>query len=681
MDDVENPRRWPRWVAAMAVVVSACVVWSWASTDAVPEKAGVATAPSAGAAALPALAAPIEVARREALPVEPAAPEAAGQPATTTTVGAVPGVRFHGTLELRDAADVRLPPPDGELGLIALTPFEEDDAVAPRHVIAVRAGAFDAVVPTATPAAGLFLVERVIVAGRVAWLEETQFSANAAPHAMVARFARPTTLRVTDAATGALLDDVFVVAPKEVYERPGPDRCAPEELIVRGVASPVELELPDPRRDREFRWFLSIVVGSPDHAAAIVDLDLTKGGERLVPLRRGATITVAVEPWRLPPRDPAEGPLVLRPPQPYVRLRHITEFDTAESDAERNVTITHWGIAVEARPDREGRVRFEGVTPGPCTVSVELGDWRAREPALAFEQFELAAGEERAVTLRLPELPALPVAAALAGIVEVPPEWDDLPWALEIRGLRDDDPRRLRLGRTELEPVSGSVGRHRFRIDAVTPGAWIARFTAIEQQQVFEQPVGGRSDLLLVVGPPVSERIELRDADTREPVDVGVVGLWPLRLDPRIHQWWLVEATYDGATRGYLARVPPGAYELSFDDWRYAEPVVPIEVAPDRPVAPLDLERNGGLRIRLRVAGTVLPSGEIVQRVHLAWPDGRGAGTRCYYEPEHVRLVPTRHGACTLTFTPPPGCRAPPERALTLRAGEFVEVDLEFERE
>ena len=668
-------------VAGVALALGVWALLANPSSDGRPVNAGTATKSPEDAAAIPALAPTVEVARQEALPVEPPAPEAAGQAATTTATVAAAGARFHGTLVLRDAEDVQLPPPDGELGLIALTPGEQDVAAAQRHVIPVHAGVFDAVLPDARPLAERFLVERVIVDGRVAWLEEMLFAADAAPHALVARLARPTTLRVTDAATGALLDDVFVVAPKEVFARPDPDRCAPEELIVRSAASPVALELPDPRREAVLSWLLRVVVGAPGHASAVVDLDLTKGGERLVPLPRGATVTVALEPWRLPPRDPAEGALVLRPPQPYVRLRHITEFDAAESHAARCITITRWMTAAEARPDGDGRVRFDGVTPGPCTVSVELGDWLAREPALAFEQFELAAGEERAVTLRLPELPALPVAASLAGIVEVPPEWDDLPWALEIRGLRDDDPRRLRLGRTELEPVPGSAGRFRFRIAAVTPGAWIARFIAIEQQQVFEQPVGGRSDLRLEVGPPVSARIEFRDAATREPVDVGMVHLQPRRLDPRINLWSLAEAKYDAATRAYLVRLPPGAYELSFEDWRYAEPATQIVFAPGRPVAPFDLERNGGLRIRLRVAGTVLPNSDVVQRARLTWADGQGAGLRCYYEPEHVRIVPSRLGACTLTIAPPPGCRAAPDRAFTLRAGEFVEVDLEFERE
>jgi hypothetical protein len=266
-------------------------------------------------------------------------------------------------------------------------------------------------------------------------------------------------------------------------------------------------------------------------------------------------------------------------------------------------------------------------------------------------------------------------------MVEVSPDWDDLPWALEIRGMRDDDPRRLRLSRSELEAVAGAAGRWRFRIDAVTPGEWIARFTVIEQQQVFEQPEGGRDDLLLAVGKPVAARFELRDAATRELVDVGDVTLRPVALDARINQWSMLDTEHDLATRSYAARLAPGDYELSFEDWRYAEPKAPISVAAERPIAAVDLSRNGGLRVRLRVGDTVLPTSEVVERVRLVWPDGRGAARRFHYERERVRIVPSRLGSCTLTIDPPPGCLAPPARSIEIEEGEFVEVDVVLERE
>ncbi|MBL8839999.1 MAG: hypothetical protein JNL90_00540 [Planctomycetes bacterium] len=673
---------------AIAALLVALLAWAYFSDPPplVPPPLGGAAGATAGSRAGPLadraaveLAEPAGASRREER--RALAPEAATDPtaAAAAEPRAVGDARFHGTLEMRDADDRPLPPPDATLGVVAVADTEGDSS--PPRLVEVRAGAFDALLPIAARYYVASVQTGGQSGGQCAWLETPLLEASAAPHALIARLARATTLRVTDAGSGALLQEVFVTAPEGPFDRPSPDQCEPDQLIVRSAPSPLVLPLPDPRREPTLLWRRDVVVGAPDHASVRIDLDLKNGGERLVPLERGATVTVAVEPWRLPPSDPAEGVLVARPLRPTVRLRHVDALDPARPESEHLVTITHWAIDAEARPDPRGRVRFEGVKPGSVTVSVELSDWRAEEPALSFAQFELAAGEERAVTLRMPELATPLRAAPLAGIVQIDPAWDDLPWALEIRRASDDDPRRLTLSRGELELEHGSAGRWRFRIPAVTPGTWIARVAAIERQFVFEQPPSGRSDLLLVVGPPVEARLELRDAATREPIELEGVHLQVVRPDPQIREWRSIDARWNAATRRYHARVPRDRYALSIADWRYGEPRGEFDLTAEKPSVAFDLERNGGLRVRLRVGETVLPTSEAADRARLAWSDGRGAATRYYYEPEHVRIVPSRYGTATLTLRPPPGCKAPPDREVELRAGEFVEVDVVFERE
>lgn len=672
-------------VGAIAALLVALLAWAYFSgpPSLVPPRldgdAGAAAGSRAGPLADRAaaeLAEPAGASRREERPEQsPAGAAASG----TSAEPLATAIRFHGTLELRDADDRPLPPPDATLGVLAVA--ETEGASIPPRLVAVHAGAFDALLPVAAR----YYVASVQMgepsAGQSAWLETPLLEASAAPHALIARLARPTTLRVTDAGSGALLEDVFVTAPSGPFDRPSPDQCAPDQQIVRSTPAPLVLPLPDPRREPTLLWRRDVVVGAPGYASVRIELDLRRGGERLVPLERGATVVVAVEPWRLPPSDPAEGVLVARPLRPSVRLRHVDALDRSRPESEHLVAITHWAIDAEAYPDPRGHVRFEGVKPGTVTVSVELSDWRAEEPALSFAQFELAAGEERGVTLRMPELATPLRAAPLAGIVQIDPAWDDLPWELEIRRASDEDPRRLTLTRRELEREPGDAGRWRFRIPAVTPGTWIARVAAIEQQFVFEQPPSGRADLLLLVGPPVEARLELRDAATRAPIELEEVQLQVARADPQIQEWRSIDARWHSETRSYHARVPRGRYELSIGDWRYGEPRAEFELTAEKPAVAFDLERNGGLRVRLRVGETVLPASDAVQRVRLAWADGQGAAMRYYYEPEHVRLVPSRYGTATLAIRPPPGCKAPPDRDVELRAGEFVEVDLAFERE
>jgi len=656
---------------ALLVALGAWLWWSGGDGPSLaPAKNGTTRATRADEPLPDPVAAAVPDRQRETTPVEP---DAADADATPPAASLLPdgSFLFEGTFALKSPDGAVDPTASGELLVRPLLDGDEPPLVP----VAIERGRFAAAVPRAER----YHLARIVAAGLPAFAEETIVAAAKTPFAVVGLRPRPTTLVVNDARSGAPLTDVALIAPREPFARPKPEQCRPGELLLDHQPSPFSLPLHEIARDgplpRQVRW----LVTAPGHGFAQVDLDLAIGGERIVTLDLGATLAAVVEPWKPVVADAATGPLVRPPARATVRLRHVDPLAPELSAVEKLTRITQWVIDAEAEPDADGRVRFEGVAPGLCTVSVEVGSWMEEAPALCFESVELAAGESREVTLRPPPIEASGRAAPLAGFVVVPPAWDDRPWALELRSARRDEERVLLIPRAKLERTEGAPGRWRFRVDAATPGPYVARFTELEVQLLFVQPPGGRDDVVLSVAPPVAGRIELHDAATRERIDAGELTVRPADLDPAIGQWRNVALAWDAATRAYPFRLAIGRYELGLDDWRWAEPVAPLAVDPLQPNVAFALERNHGVRVRLRTGATVLPLSEMVERVRLRSPDPDRFGVRYYYEPEWVRIVPRWTGATIVTIDAPDRCVAVPEKTIELQRGEWTELDVAFE--
>src|SRR5262249_12397900 len=79
---------------------------------------------------------------------------------------------------------------------------------------------------------------------------------------------------------------------------------------------------------------------------------------------------------------------------------------------------------------------------------------------------------------------------------------------------------------------------------------------------------GGSEGVVIEVPPPAATTIVLRDARTRDPLDVGTLELSPDRT-PDINQWRSLRFEFDPGAKGYVVRAAAGSYDLDATGFRY----------------------------------------------------------------------------------------------------------------
>lgn len=336
------------------------------------------------------------------------------------------------------------------------------------------------------------------------------------------------TLSIRDADTRAHLKDVELhCVPTSfmgIWRQPGMD--FPYQFIGEELASPLvmmgghEPEEPEdrvaglalyPKAGESMRFLefesnirvqskrgILLYARAPGYAWGSIVLDFSTGADRELLLGPSAGVDVQLENVQLPK---------------YEALEEVAVLSVYRHDEDGGRGIVRFA-EVDPVLEAEG-MQLEGMVPGDYSASVDLGAswWGEKRPVLAYEEFTLAAGEQREVVLALNEPPPPAVTAPLGGVLSLPEFGGEEDIRLEFyhednTAFRDPD---VSLALTELTRVGGDLPTWSFRVEDLPVGSYRLQLLPLMPNWVVDLPAGGRTDLEL--GVPELAFVEVETVD------------------------------------------------------------------------------------------------------------------------------------------------------------------------
>jgi hypothetical protein len=457
------------------------------------------------------------------------------------------------------------------------------------------------------------------------------------------------TLRVVDADNGQELQGVTVVRanrPNDGDRHPGTN--FEDRVVFRNRSSPFAIDAS--KFQRIGGEPVRLLVGAPNHAWDLVEVDVGAGGERLVELSGGADLAIQVRG-------------VASDSGTYLRL--LTEINQEQ-----------W---VQLPLVNDGMIELGGLAPGNYRVLAGIGFYADSSLFLGEAEVVMRSGARTRCDLHLAAAPQ-PELVAAAGVIYVPEAWEvDQVWIWIHRldpWIGDHLLRRMPFVRTEAGPSDRTgfdafrwhcedmpVGR--YELGVTDPCHWIE----------FELPSGGRDDLEVRVPPPVDLLVHVVDAETG-------------RMEPIEDLTWQVTPS-EGRSIGQpkaAQRLAPGEFlirapacEVHFPAY-FLDPYIPD---PDR--VDLTTTREHTLRVR-RACGfdLMLLDGVAPVALPVAWkPEVFSAaigGIVLLQQPVAVRrsflawrVVVSEPGTYALEMPSIPGYEPIPKQTIEVSAGQFPE--------
>lgn len=412
------------------------------------------------------------------------------------------------------------------------------------------------------------MVRDLVLAGAPVSLQQTEFAVPPDRFLLLRGEARQgVLLHIVSAVDGRALDELDVwpsdgAFPTELRHPGAEPKGAP---IVRGGASPVTL----PARAHALGADCQYFVRAPGFAWGTIVIDHSGGGERTLSLQPACALVVELignADWL----------------QPEVRL---WPPDASEWDA--------YPVA-QLPPDVEARAVFEALPPGTYLASVERG-WAERRVSYGSASITLAPGDRMRLPIEV-ELPAKPVAVAVAGTLTLPSAWDRAGLKLAFGGEGDTElwlPHERDVPLTEMARLADSPeGAERFAWTVALPNAGSYRLEVFPLlvRELLEVPVGGLAGVEVVV--PALADVEVLVTDVASGEEVQVESL----------HWSTPPIDGIGATPLYTAVREPGHQRVRFRAPAGGVRVLPIALA----LSPEDWEGRftvapGANRLELRV--------------------------------------------------------------------------------
>lgn len=644
-----------RTVAVAVAIAAMCGAGLWFAASlevsneaAAPEPASVAPT---SATAAPLELAPTEAARDAVREAPRGAPLASGVPAISSEAPVMPNAltTLRGRLIVIESDGRERFDCAGELELLV-----RDRQRGERRDVRVEAGAWSLPWDFAAPPAKI-TVSEITVEGARAALEaplegfRPPFDAELV---LRARRSRPSVLRVLDAATGADLADVTLWRPtgsaaSHARYLSSSAKTAP---LVRAVRSPIEVasfaewlgELPR----------VDLLVDVDGYAWERVQLDLTRGGERIVSLARGGELEVLARGVE---------------PSAHAVLRLRTQRSSAPCA----------GHALRA----EGVQLFAGLAESEYHVSVEVGEWFDSPLVLAESSATVRAGERARVELVLALAPRAQ-RVDIAGRVYLAEGWGveipDLTLSLLDTPLEGSDSRSY----PALHPVaSDRAGFSAFAwsSSAVQVGKYELLTYKPPLSIVIEAPPGGRSDFEFVIPPPTELTVRVIDASTG--ADVVADALYWHPVFPEGVDGGSMEPAQRDAEHGhYVIRAPavPVALQVSSLDYQPYESVVDLSRGAAQ--HQIRLERACGVVLALRDGETPIPHPDTWYGDFRA-VSGDGQLSLLQSSPFERKCMVTTPGVYEFDVPPISGYKPTPAQRVEVRAGEFTRHVVQLERE
>jgi len=161
---------------------------------------------------------------------------------------------------------------------------------------------------------------------------------------------------------------------------------------------------------------------------------------------------------------------------------------------------------LESRPHPSGVTVLTGLTPGPISVSIEIGRyWDENRILLGCGQAILKPGLRASVVIELDDAPVFRAIALLAGTLRLPPSWGVRNGILcltplELPNAGFDEGVEIPLVAMDL--VDKDEGLYRWSAGTVVPGRYEASVSDFEYRQTFRVPPEGLLDAHVEIGEP-----------------------------------------------------------------------------------------------------------------------------------------------------------------------------------
>lgn len=464
-----------------------------------------------------------------------------------------------------------------------------------------------------------------------------------------ARWPSPSILRVQDRASGRDLAPVLLTEvqgwPESDLGHPGSAAQKERDL----GPSPVTLPARAGRKGLRMR---TCYARSPGYAWARIEIDETRGGERILFLDPSGTLEIE---------------LLGRVSDPGTKLR---------------VFASAYAPVVDQSARQTGTLTFADLAAGRYRVKAEIGDYWDSPLVLAEAEAEVVAGGRARVVLALKELDAS-VEVPLEGTLLLPDEWALDEYALDFELL--DTPRgggdgRFSLERGAMQPVGGSPGLYRWTAPAAQPGRYDVELRALGWHAVITVPLEGMRDARVVVPPPCEVLVRCLDHETGAEVTSEQVT-WYCAMPEGIKGWSNEDATWDEVLGRYRIRCPQGEIVIrggGGKTYAYSEETIQVHAGENSAV--LRLEHSTSLKVLLRDSDVEIPwddehyptlePAEGQAGLH-SWSSGGGQITLHQKEP----------GRYLLKVPVIPGYRLVPDTEVRLEKGKVIEHVVQLVRE
>jgi hypothetical protein len=444
-------------------------------------------------------------------------------------------------------------------------------------------------------------------------------------------------LRVVASDTRTDLAEIQVVtgASFEHDELEHPSGRA-KTTIVTGGRSPLDLP-PRVGRDTDF-W-----VQAPGYAWQRVQLELARGGERLVELELAGAVECTILGAALPV----------------------------------GATLRGWRGAIGGTPDadfdavRETKLEIEGLTPGEWCFKVQKGRWFQDPLDLAVGTVTVDAGLTQVLVLTVAESAEAPARVAVSGVVRIDESWQGLD-RLRLSLQPEGEVKRWDTGRKHVTPVRNGT-QFTWNVRQLYAGRYMVVVSPSAHRQLLEVTADGSNEFVIDVPPPADVEVLVVEAETGSPIAVEHV-LWHAAVPAGVSGFNFENAHYDVAL-GARFQAPVGKLSLRVSQDGFAHASEDVEVVRGVNRFTLRIERACGLRIEYFDGETPVPQSAFgMFEVEPIGHEGRKSANSDTWS--HVSAP----GRYMVTFESPPGFQPVPPQEVTIPAGEMITVRVNLER-
>ncbi len=466
-------------------------------------------------------------------------------------------------------------------------------------------------------------------------------------------------LDVVSAVTGAHLSDITVIlglgwTPGRAVH-PGP--LARKQPLVKGASSPVLLE---PKTANQWQSSGTYHVHSPGYAWALVRLNTTQGGERVVHLSPSGGLSIQPVGTR-----PFKG----------ARLRVFS----AEEGSQR--------LVADFPLEDMAPVVIDSLLPGSYLAKVQIGESPMGAQTIGEVAVEVTANIRAHHDLVLDVQPQA-TRGPLAGTLVLPLAWNIDKFALKLATSGT-----LPYGVEEVKTIRQS----KMAPSTTEPGAWSFDFGELpaadyglhfESTQApsplryvheFSLPANGISSLRVEIPEPADVVVRIVDGTTGQPAVVGAIH-WRA-LSNQKSASGLLQAAQSGESEGlFTFRAPVGKIRLGAFGGEFDSLDEKLTLQPGENSFTYQLNKNCPLEIFLFDGETIVPFPEhsLPTTEHL---DGNGEILYSMLGSRGFKTAMSKPGQYVFKLPTPAGFQEILPQTISVARGEPTVCEVQLERE